>query len=39
MNIVGWIFLALIAVVVLVGLVLILSSVPDIARYRRMRRM
>ena len=39
MDIVGYVFLGVIAVVVLVGLVLFLSALPDIARYRRIRKM
>jgi hypothetical protein len=39
MNIVGYVFLALIAVGVLIGLVLFLTALPDIARYQRIRRM
>ena len=39
MNIVGWVFLGLIAVGVLTGLALFLTALPDIARYRRIRRM
>jgi hypothetical protein len=38
-NIVGWVFLGLIAVGVMIGLVLFLTALPDIARYRRIRRM
>jgi hypothetical protein len=38
-NIVGWVFLGLIAVGVLIGLALLLTALPDIARYRRIRRM
>jgi hypothetical protein len=38
-QIVGYVFLALIAVGVLVGIVLTLRSLPDIARYRRIRKM
>jgi hypothetical protein len=39
MDIVGFVFLALIAVVVLFGLVLFAAALPDISRYRRIRRM
>jgi hypothetical protein len=39
MDIVGWVFLGLLAVAVLIGLVFTLSSLPDIARYLRIRRM
>jgi hypothetical protein len=38
-QIVGYVFLALIAVGVLVAIGLTLSSLPDIARYRRIRKM
>jgi hypothetical protein len=38
-NIVGWVFLGLIAVGVVIALVLFLTALPDIARYRRIRRM
>jgi hypothetical protein len=38
-NVVGWVFLGLIAVGVVVGLVLFLTALPDIARYLRIRRM
>jgi hypothetical protein len=39
MEILGWIFLAIIALVVAVGLVLGLASVPDARRYLKLRRM
>jgi hypothetical protein len=39
MQIVGYVFLALIAVGVLTGLGLFVMAMPDIARYRRMRKM
>jgi hypothetical protein len=39
MNIVGYIFLALIAVGIIVGLGFFLASIPDIARYSRIRKM
>jgi hypothetical protein len=39
MTIVGYVFLALIAVAVVVGLVLLAAALPDITRYRRIRRM
>ncbi len=39
MDIVGYIFLALIAVAILVGLVFLASSAHDIVRYERIRRM
>jgi hypothetical protein len=38
-NVVGWVFLGLIAVGVVIGLVLFATALPDIARYRRIRRM
>jgi hypothetical protein len=39
MNVVGYVFVALIALVVLGGLLLVARSFPDIRRYLRMRRM
>jgi hypothetical protein len=39
MNIVGYVFLGLIAAGVLLGLALLISALPDIARYSRIRRM
>jgi hypothetical protein len=39
MNIVGYVFLGLIAVGVLLGLALFVSALPDIARYSRIRKM
>ncbi len=39
MNIVGYVFLGLIAVGVLLGLALFVSALPDIARYARIRKM
>jgi hypothetical protein len=39
MEVVGWIFIALIAVVVLVGVGLGLVSLPDARRYMKLRRM
>jgi hypothetical protein len=39
MNIVGYVFLGVIAVVVLTGLVLLITALPDIARYFRIRKM
>jgi hypothetical protein len=38
-QVVGYVFLGLIAVGILVGLVLVLASLPDIARYLKIRRM
>ncbi len=39
MEILGWIFLAIIALVLVVGLVLGVVSLPDARRYLRLRRM
>ncbi len=39
MDIVGWVFVGLIALAVLFALVFVVASAPDIARYMRMRRM
>ena len=39
MDIVGYVFLGLIAVGVVLALVLFAAALPDIARYRRIRRM
>lgn len=39
MDIVGYVFLALLALAIVVGLVFVATSAPDIARYLRMRRM
>ena len=39
MYIVGWVFIGLIAAVVLIGVVLGLTSLPDAMRYLRIRRM
>jgi hypothetical protein len=39
MDIVGYVFLALIALAIIIGLVVVATSAPDIARYLRMRRM
>jgi len=39
MTIVGYVFLGLIAVGVLLGLALFVSALPDIARYSRIRKM
>lgn len=39
MEVLGWIFIALIAVVVAIGLVLGLVSIPDARRYLKLRRM
>lgn len=39
MEIVGIVFLVLVALAVLIGLYVVLRSIPDFARYRRLRRM
>jgi hypothetical protein len=39
MQIVGYVFLGLLAVGVVSGLVLVVAALPDIARYLRIRRM
>lgn len=39
MDVVGYVFLALIALVILGGLVFVARSLPDVRRYLRMRRM
>jgi hypothetical protein len=39
MDIVGYVFLGILAVLVLFGLVFVVSSMPDIARYLRIRKM
>jgi hypothetical protein len=39
MDIVGYVFLGILAVVVLVGLVFVVASMPDLARYLRIRKM
>jgi hypothetical protein len=39
MDIVGYVFLGFIAVGVVLGLVLFVSALPDIARYSRIRKM
>jgi hypothetical protein len=39
MDIVGYVFLGVIAVGVLLGLALFISALPDIARYSRIRKM
>lgn len=39
MEALGIVFLVLIAVAVLVALIVVVSSLPDISRYRRLRRM
>jgi len=39
MDIVGYVFLGIIALGVLIGLVLLIAALPDIARYLRIRKM
>ncbi|WP_439330718.1 DUF6893 family small protein [Mycobacterium scrofulaceum] len=39
MEIMGWIFVAIIALVIAIGLVLGVASVPDARRYLKLRRM
>ena len=39
MNIVGYVFLGIIAVGILLGLALLVTALPDIARYSRIRKM
>jgi hypothetical protein len=39
MEVVGWVFIALIALVVLIGVGLGLVSLPDARRYMKLRRM
>ena len=39
MDIVGYVFLGVIAVGVVLGLALLVSALPDIARYSRIRKM
>ena len=39
MNIVGFVFLGILAVIVVIGLALVVRSLPDIARYLRIRKM
>jgi hypothetical protein len=39
MQILGIIFLVILALIVLTGIVVVLFSLPDYARYRRVRRM
>ncbi len=39
MEVLGWIFIALIALVVAIGLLLGLVSIPDARRYLKLRRM
>lgn len=39
MDVVGYVFLGLIALAVLVAAVVVVASAPDIARYLRIRRM
>jgi uncharacterized membrane protein HdeD (DUF308 family) len=39
MNVLGWIFLVLIAAVVVVGVVALIAGIPDIKRYLKIRAM
>jgi len=39
MDIVGWVAIGIVALIVLLGLVLGLTSIPDARRYMRIRRM
>lgn len=39
MNVVGWIFLVLVVIAVLLVIGLLLRSIPDIRRYSRIRKM
>lgn len=39
MEVLGWIFIAVVALVVAIGLVLGLVSIPDARRYLKLRRM
>ena len=39
MDIVGYVFLGLIALFVLIAIIFVVASLPDIARYQRIRRM
>ena len=39
MNVLGWIFLVLIAIVLVVGVVALITGIPDIKRYLRIRAM
>jgi hypothetical protein len=39
MEVLGWVFIAIIALVVLVGLALGVASLPDARRYLKLRRM
>ena len=39
MEIVGWVFIGIIAIAVLIGLLFGLTSLPDAMRYMRIRRM
>jgi len=38
-EVLGWVFLVVIALAMLIGLILLFISLPDISRYRRLRRM
>jgi hypothetical protein len=39
MDIVGWVAIAVVAVIVLAGIIVGLTSIPDARRYMRIRRM
>jgi hypothetical protein len=39
MNIVGWVFVGILAAAALLGLALVITALPDIARYSRIRKM
>ena len=39
MDIVGWVFLGLIALAIVVAVIFVAASAPDIVRYLRIRRM
>lgn len=39
MNVLGWIFALLLAVVAVTGAVTLIKSIPDINRYRKIRQM
>jgi hypothetical protein len=39
MNIVGYVFLGLLAVLVVIALILFVVAIPDLARYSRIRKM
>ena len=39
MEVLGWVFLGVIAVIVLIGLMFLIASLPDIRRYGKVRQM